>query len=140
MGAQTQPGKPYTWHRVRALLLLCDLRLDREDMRNALEVCQKPLSKLAQAAASKQAAASAPRTTRGAVRGVTPIGPGGSHSAAPGRLLGPEAMRKTPLGVDASGCALWLLEMGHCMGELHSPAACRAWSCAGWLAPCEDGC
>lgn len=40
--------------RVRALLLLCDLRLDREDMRTALETCQKPLSKSALAAANKQ--------------------------------------------------------------------------------------
>ncbi|KAK9792509.1 hypothetical protein WJX73_007651 [Symbiochloris irregularis] len=105
--------------RVLALNLLCDLRLDREDLRIGIEESLKAPPKPPKAPKTTPPPLPKEQPTRSSTRSTryaAPPAPAAMERPVPqplpqkGEILR-LPMRKEPLGVDASGSTYWLIEM-----------------------------
>lgn len=110
--------------RVLALEMLCDLRLDREDLRIGVEESLKPpprppkLPKNPLQLPKEQPLRASTRSTRYAAPAAPPDlpVPRPVPQIAPGGIMR-LPLRKEAMGADASGTVYWLIDMGRPWGE-----------------------
>ncbi|KAL6757483.1 hypothetical protein V8C86DRAFT_1671170 [Haematococcus lacustris] len=129
--------------RVRALKLLCDLRLEREDLSSAVEAALVEGAARAKAGKPPPPKPALPAVAVRRTRGSTapPAGPSAGSSSAPakggrqggmeqqeGSQLELEVLRRQPLGEDGSGRSYWWLDWCEASGLE------GGWQCGSMLA------